>query len=187
MRVFEPEVDRDAYDMFLDDGDNERRIQVKTVLASSGTVDWHSTERFMRPKEVYGEKISWPPWDCGVGGGFVLIEIDDSTPDANVSYHYTDYFIADALARRLILEKPTPPRAGRGRRKSTRHRQATEFLKNVSEGRATDDLRLNRSLFLRAKSPDALLALLNLHSNTGVYLPAGCRRLCLASASLAPE
>jgi hypothetical protein len=26
LSVFEPEVDRDAFDVFLDDGDNERRI-----------------------------------------------------------------------------------------------------------------------------------------------------------------
>lgn len=32
LSIFEPEVDRDAFDIFLDDGDNERRIQVKTAV-----------------------------------------------------------------------------------------------------------------------------------------------------------
>jgi hypothetical protein len=172
LALFEPEVDRDAFDVFLDDGDNERRIQVKTVLASARTANWYSTKRFMRPEEVYGQKLGWPPADCGVGGGFVLIEIDDATADAAVSYHYTDYFVASALADRLILEKPAPLRTRRGRPKLARHKQANDFLSKLSAGPASSDIRLHRSLFLQPQSSDALLAILNLHNNTNVYLAA---------------
>jgi hypothetical protein len=172
LTISEPEVDRDGFDITLSDRDVERRIQLKTVLRSAGTVDWYSTKRFMRPEEMYGETIGWQPWDCGSGGGFVLIEIDDSSQEANVSYLYTDFFVATALAERLISETPVPPRKGRGRPKSTRSEQAAAFLGALITGNPGDDIRLNRGLFLRAASPDALLALLSLHNGSGVHLPA---------------
>ena len=51
------------------------------------TPSWASTKRFMRLEEVYGDKLGLAPGDCGVGGGFVLIEIDDT---ASVHYWDTD-------------------------------------------------------------------------------------------------
>jgi hypothetical protein len=37
LSIFEPEVDRDKFDVLLDDADNQRRIQLKTFTTSAGT------------------------------------------------------------------------------------------------------------------------------------------------------
>src|ERR1043165_6959173 len=81
LTLFEPEVDRDAYDVMLDDGDTQRRVQLKTVLKTAKTAKWDSTKRFMRLEEVYGDRLGIAPSDCGVGGGFILIEIDDTNDE----------------------------------------------------------------------------------------------------------
>lgn len=47
----------------------------------------------MRLEEVYGDRLGLAPGDCGVGGGFVLIEIDDTDDEGRVSYRYTDYYV----------------------------------------------------------------------------------------------
>lgn len=172
LSVFEPEVDRDAFDVFLDDGDNERRIQVKTVLASSTTVNWDSTRRFMRPEMLYGDRLGLAPGDCGVGGGFLLIEIDDTSSDAPVTYYYTDYFVVTAFEMRLLREKALTPKKGRGRKKESRQETAEKFLDNLAARNATDGIRLPKPLFVRLNSPDSLLALMNLHSAAGCYLPS---------------
>jgi hypothetical protein len=172
LSVFEPEVDRDAFDVFLDDGDNERRIQVKTVLASSTTATWESTRRFMRPEMLYGDRLGLAPADCGAGGGFLLIEIDDSSPDAPVTYYYTDYFVVTAFEMRLLREKALTPKKGRGRKRESRQETAKKFLHNLAARNASDGIRLPKPLFVRLNSPDSLLALMNLHSAAGCYLPS---------------
>lgn len=172
LSIFEPEVDREAFDVFLDDGDNERRIQVKTVLASSSTTNWNSTRRFMRPELIYGERLMIAPADCGAGGGFLLIEIDDSSVEAPVTYFYTDYFVATALSMRLLREKTAPVRKGRGRKKESREETASKFLHNLRSGNAGDYIGLALPLFVRLRSPDSLLALMNLHSIADCYLPS---------------
>ena len=122
--IFEPEVDRDAFDIFLEDGDNEPRIQVKTVLASSTTANWNSTKRFMRPAMIYSSKLELAPADCGAGGGFLLMEIDDSSAEVPVTYSYTDYFVATAFDMSLLRETTAPVQQGRGRKKDSRRETA---------------------------------------------------------------
>jgi len=172
LSIFEPEVDRDAFDVFLDDGDNERRIQVKTVLTSSSTTSWSSTRRFMRPERNYGDRLMIPPADCGAGGGFLLIEIDASVSEAPVRYSYTDYFIATALSMRLLRGTSAPVQNGPGRKKESREETASKFLRNLTRKNPGDKIRLARPLFVRVTSPDTLLALMNLHSNADCYLPS---------------
>lgn len=172
LSIFEPDVDRDAFDIFLDDGDNERRIQVKTVLASSTTTNWNSTRRFMRPTLIYGDRPGTVPADCGASGGFLLIEIDDSSAEAPVTYFYTDYFVATAFDMRLLRETTAPAQQGRGRKKDSRQEMASKFLRNLANGNAGDRIRLPLPLFVRLKSPDSLLALMNLRSTAACYLPS---------------
>jgi hypothetical protein len=89
-----------------------------------------------------------------------------------VTYFYTDYFVANAFYLRLMRETTAPKQKGKGREKNSRHETASNFLVNLANGRARDKIRLPLSLFVRAKSPDCLLALMNLHSNVDCYLPS---------------
>jgi len=165
LTLFEPEVDRDAYDIVLDDGDGQRRVQLKSVVSTGKTNHWGSTKRFMRLEAAYGDQIGMAPADCGIGGAFVVIVIDDTDDEGKVQYLYTDYYLIEALGFRLVREKK--PRKGLksfGRDALDRVDFATRFLKAVHQGSSRDKIDLDRKLFLRAANADALLALLGLHS-----------------------
>lgn len=169
LSLFEPEVDRDKFDIVLDDGDSERRIQLKTVLKSAFTASWETTKRFLRPEMAFGEKLGISPADCGLGGGFILIEIDAADDQAPVTYYYTDYFITQAFDMRMLAEaKPDGQTARkRGRPPHSRKQFAEEFLATLHSGDPSDEVRVPFQLFVRAKSADALLALAGLHNGTG--------------------
>ena len=172
LTLFEPEVDRDSYDVMLDDGDTQRRVQLKTVLKTAKTASWASTKRFMRLEEVYGEKLGFAPADCGVGGGFVLIEIDDTDNEGNVSYLYSDYYVLQALADHIVKEKASR-RAYKsfGLHAKDRADFAADIMKNLHQGSSRDPVNLCRKHFLRARGPDQLLVLLGLHAVGDVHIP----------------
>jgi hypothetical protein len=142
LQIFAPEVDRDGYDVIFDDRDNQRHIQLKTVLCSSGTVHWKGKKRFLRPSLAYAERLGFVPAKSGLGGGVILIEIDDATNDGTVRYAYTDYFITLALFQRLFLEKGGQGNL-RGRR---RFSFAEKFMQEVTTGEPRDDISLPKQL-----------------------------------------
>lgn len=170
LSVFEPEVDRDKFDVLLDDGDNERRIQLKALTKSSGTKRWSSTKRFLRPDLKIGSKLNVPPADCGIGGGFILIEIDDASEEAPVSYYFTDRSIIYALEAGLLREANSPP-TRRGKPPQDRRKLAQTFLNDLASGEGKDAIELHKRLFIRIKSADALLAIAGFHSKETCYLP----------------
>lgn len=179
LNLFEPEVDRDAYDVMLDDGDTQRRVQLKTVLKSAKTAIWKSTKRFMRLEPVYGDKLGMAPLDCGIGGGFVMIEIDDTDDDGRVSYRYTDYYVIQAMADHIIHEKNS--RRGYkafGQPAKDRADFAADFMREIHSGNARDPIHLLPKHFIRAAGTDQLLTLLGLHSIGSIHLP--CDRVMMA-------
>mgnify|MGYP001183582755 FL=1 len=89
-----------------------------------------------------------------------------------MTYYYTDYFVVTAFEMRLLREKALTPKMGRGRKKESRQETAEKFLHNLASRNATDRIRLPKPLFVRLNSPDSLLALMNLHSAAGCYLPS---------------
>src|SRR5690606_36943725 len=111
LAVFQPEVDRDAYDVVLDDGDYERRFQLKSYLKDAGTSKWDIGKNLLRPEDVYAEKLCLELPLCGYGGGVILIEIDAAAEHPSVEYLFTDYFIIAGLEARMWLE--IPPDASR--------------------------------------------------------------------------
>lgn len=156
----------------LDDGDTQRRVQLKTVLKSAKTATWKSTKRFMRLEPVYGEKLGLAPLDCGVGGGFVLIEIDDSDDEGRVSYLYTDYYVIQAMADHIIHEKLS--RRGYkafGQPAKDRADFAADFMREVHGSSARDPIQLLPKHFIRAGGTDQLLTLLGLHAVGDIHVP----------------
>jgi hypothetical protein len=171
LSVFQPEVDRDGYDVVLDDGDHERRFQLKSFLKDAKTSRWDIGKGLLRPDAAYGEWLRLELPLCGYGGGVILIEIDASSDMPSVEYLYTDYFIISGLDARMWLEtssdkpKPGPParlRAG----------VARDLLKSLWVGNRGDKIEVARQCFLRAKSSDALLAMAGMHSIEACHLPS---------------
>lgn len=178
LALFEPEVDRDRFDIVIDDGDQERRIQLKTKLRSSTTKSWTTTKRFFRPSITEGDRLNLSPMDCGLGGAFILIEINETS--GVVEYFYSDFLIADMFARRVLLEATPPHQArGKGRKKNTRALDAENVLSSLKAGQGSEELKIVRNVFVKVRSVDVLLALAGLRS----CCPATLRTSDIAASS----
>jgi hypothetical protein len=87
LSIFAPEVDRDGFDVSLDDGDLDRRFQLKTVLKTAGTNSWKIHKRLLRPSLEYAQSLGFPqsPGGIGLQGCFILIEIDNENDECPVT------------------------------------------------------------------------------------------------------
>lgn len=162
LHLYEPDVDRDGFDIFMEDQESGRIwVQTKAVLSSASTNYWTTFADFLRPQIDFMDKYGLSPMQCGRGGGIILIEIDSSTPDGNVSYYYTDYRVLNALAKRFVVEEMTPT-GGRGRPSIPVQCTAERLLHEIDTGASTTEISVPRSVFLKVKEPDGLLALMGL-------------------------
>lgn len=169
LTIYEPEVDRDGFDVVLDDGDLTRFVQLKTVLTSSATTTWEISKRFLRPEPVLAETQGIEPAESGKGGAVVLIEIDATLPEPTLNYRVTDFSILRILSTVLGRSIGKPPgTAILGSRRTVARASWIALQRDIS----TPKLKLNKSSFLKAKGPAGLLSLLGLHSENQCYQPA---------------
>lgn len=169
LTLYEPEVDRDGFDVVLDDGDATRFVQLKTVLTSSATTTWDISKRFLRPEPVLADSYGIVPAEAGKGGAVVLIEIDATMPVPTISYRVCDFSILLIISTVLGRAAATPPGA---RFLGSRRTVADASWLELQRGSPRDKVKLNKSSFLKAKSPAGLLSLLGLHSDNQCYQPA---------------
>lgn len=163
LHLYEPDVDRDGFDIVMEDGDNGIGwFQMKAVLLSSATSTWETTIGFIRPPHTLGEAFRFAPAECGRGGGVILIEIDDSTASGSVKYYYTDFRILTALAERYLVETRT---RRRGRPRKGAQKVAETLVNAIRKGRLSDSLDIPRAAFLELKAADGLLALMGFRSS----------------------
>ncbi|MCU1276329.1 MAG: hypothetical protein JWO48_3760 [Bryobacterales bacterium] len=157
LSIFAPEVDRNGFDVSLDDGDLDRRFQLKTVLKTAGTKSWDIHKRLFRPSLEYAQWLGFAQSPAGIGleGGFILIEIDNENDECPVTYRYTDIFIISAFADGLILD---PQNAYR----RTQARNLLAKLGTLEKGK--DDVPVPVNLLVRVKDPHCLLAIAGMHS-----------------------
>ena len=163
LTVFEPEVDREGFDVVLDDADTRRHLQLKSATVSAGTKKWTTTPRLLRPELIEIERMHFEssPHGEGLGGGVILILIDDEKAECPVKYFFTDLYIVAALSAGLMTQVGT---RGNGV-KQLRRDQARRVLDQLYEERDHNaELVLPRAVFLELKSPDCLLAIAGLHS-----------------------
>ncbi|WP_430454389.1 hypothetical protein [Rhodopirellula europaea] len=158
-------VDHDGCDIVLDDRDSVERIQLKTKLLQSTTTRWNNIHKFLlRPSYRNWEKFGYE-FDAthGVQGCVVLITIDSESPNAPVSYAFTNSIIIALIAAGLFgKSKGTVSAAGR-------------ILQSLSSGSSRECVAVTAEMFVEARNPDNLLALLNLHSQS----MTNWRQMCL--------
>lgn len=159
LKVYEPDVDRGGFDIIFDNGELIRLIQTKTVLKTSSTKNWHPTIRFMRPAPHV--MLNHAMMDFGIGGGLILIDIDDEKDDAPLSYLYTDYFLIEALRRGLLRE-----RVAKKYQKKSLQELAQDFLAELWAGALKEKISVNKRLFLKVKTRDDLLVLMGMHHDS---------------------
>jgi len=161
LNLYLPEVDKDGFDIILDDQDSLTKIQLKTVMKIAGTTSWNIHKALLRPVELNCEQLGFEPSSTGTGyqGGVVLIEINAKN-GLEVEYYYTDIIILLGI-RDDIIEHSSPPT----------EKAINNLFKNIGSGLSNEKVAVNKNMFIKAKNPAGLLALIGLHNteNTSIW------------------
>jgi len=155
LSLYTPDVDRDGFDIIVDDHDSMRKIQLKTVLKSAKTSRWDIHNDILRPTHYFCEQLGFEPTVSGTGsqGGIILMELDPQIDSMSIGYYYTDIFVITALNLRLVKRKPQIP-----------SKVFQSFYANIKDGMAHSKIPVPKSFFVKAKSPEHLLGLMGLHN-----------------------
>lgn len=163
LHLYEPDVDRDGFDIVLEDEDTTRQVQTKAVLSSVGTSGWDITAGLLRASVEDQDVYQIAPVEAGRGGAVVLIEIDASDQQGKVTYSYTDYEILTAIAEGYLQATPPPPRPGP--KPASAREEAQSVLQQLWRVERNSKVTLSRRLFVRLTNPDQLLGMIGMRSN----------------------
>lgn len=155
--VYLPTVDSDGFDVILDDRDLLVPVQLKAMAAGGKTQDWEIQRTLIRPKPEEADLYGFEPVQSGVGRGGGVILTTVSTKDGrgiDVQYAYTDISVLSAMWLGIV---PIP---------SAQTIQRLRRLRGELGSEVRGKVKLPRTAFLRAPSPDRLLALAGLHSQS---------------------
>jgi hypothetical protein len=146
LRISEPEVDRDGFDITLNDDWLGRHIQVKSVLST--TRNWKVSRLLLRPLEKVTDALREDPIKFGLNGGFLLME-GKGEPPSEIEYFYCDCYTLVSLRCRLIGNEMQSAAAQR-------------ILKDIFGDGEEIKIKIPKHVLLKAKSPDAVLGLMGL-------------------------
>jgi hypothetical protein len=155
LNFYTPEVDKDGFDIILDDQDSLTKIQLKTVMKNAGTTSWDIHKSLLRPEFSCCEQIGFEasPTGSGYQGGIVLLEIKLGD-GFEVDYFYTDTIILLGIKHKIInLAKPPTEAA------------INKLFSGLIKGPSHEKIAVNKNMFIKAKNPACLLALIGLHNN----------------------
>lgn len=159
--VYQPEVDRDKYDLILDNQEVSRKIQVKSVLSSSGTTQWSIGKGILRPNfriAEYMETFANSAEGIGVFGAVILVEATltgfKSNP-INFCYYYTDLLTVLAFRLKIIF-----------RNNSTSQKAIDKLFRNIFTGFGGETVSVPKGAFVKVRFPESLLALLGFYTQS---------------------
>lgn len=156
IKIYSPEVDRDGYDVLLDDGDRIVPFQLKTFFSTSKTSSWDIRKNLFRPLHYNCSSLGFEesPEGEGVEGGFILVEIKTKGNEIeDLIYYYTDCYILAAFESGLIRHK-----------NSTYGNNIIQLQKKLKKGSRKEKVKVTSSCLLKVKSVDDILALTDLPS-----------------------
>lgn len=155
LSLYTSDVDRDGFDIILDDQDSVRKIQLKTVLKNATTSTWHIHKTMLRPDVEFCEYLGFEPTQSGTGvqGGVILMELDPQNDSMAIRYYYTDVFVITALYLNIVNRNP-----------KIRSTIFDSFYQNIRDGVSNEKMPVPKSLFIEAKGPEHLLGLMALHN-----------------------
>lgn len=156
LQVFVGEVDREGFDVVLDDADRVRKVQLKSVFGS--TKNWELQKNHLRPEPCDAEGLGFAPEPTSIGtGGAVVLQIvgANAKNDLDVSYAVTDIAIIAALECKLI-RKVSGTKPAR--------KALSRIIEDVAKGDRSQRVVVPRGAFIRVRTPGHLLAALGLHA-----------------------
>lgn len=156
IRIFIPEIDKDGYDVVLDDGDKIKPFQLKAKNKSSTTSEWEVSKSLLRPHPSNSSCLGFEESPEGEGneGGFILVEltVNKDTIEA-FEYYYTDTYILKAFEIGFL--KPI---------NSTYQQNIETLMRELHSGSRREKIKLRKCNLVKVKSVDHLLALADIPS-----------------------
>lgn len=151
LAIYLPVVDRDGFDLIVDDRDTLMPIQLKSFAGAASK--WKVHRRLLRPTRHYVTAYGFEesPRGEGLGGGVILIDIQNTETQVTPSYLYTDINVLTAWWLDIIKRQAT-------------HHEVVRKVRGALEAEPHGKVTLTKSSFLRARTPEHLLALAGLHS-----------------------
>jgi hypothetical protein len=154
LQLYFSNVDRDGFDVVIDDRDELKKVQLKTVLSGVGTVSWNIHKRLLRPRLQMIEDFGFEPSPAGegVGGGVILMHVAPQETTVDIRYYYTDLYVLAAMRVGAISVDADSQGTAEG--------MWTSLMADPISG----NVAIHRRLFLQARSASHLLALAGFHS-----------------------
>lgn len=154
LNIYTPEVDKDGFDIIFDDQDTLIKVQLKTVMKTANVYQWNIHKSLPRPNMYICEELGFEfsPTGTGYQGGVILIELGTEN-ELTVDYYYTDIIILVGI-RDGIIDMVNPPSK----------EKMDALFKELSDGVSHQKISVHKTMFIKAKSPSSLLALIGLHN-----------------------
>lgn len=174
LHVFLPDADHEGFDLVCGDRERLHRVQLKTVLADTTKAAWSIHKGHFRAGPSECTDLGFPADLAGTGqaGGVLLQVIETAGEHPGVSFRYADVFVLAVFRQGVLRGGLSEPAACR---------LWTELL----EGRGGEKFSLPAALFLRPRSPHALLTLMGIGGGAAVEwrykLLSGLRERSLAT------
>ncbi|WP_160143651.1 hypothetical protein [Chryseolinea soli] len=151
-----PEIDRDGYDVLLDDGEQIVPLQLKTYLSSATTKRWVVNKGLLRPLYLNCQSLGFEfsPEGNGIEGGLVVVKIIANADEIrSFEWFYSDCYILTAFESGLVTHKPNPHLD-----------HITSFMSRLRTGYQKEKLEITKLCMVKVKSIDDLLALAGMPS-----------------------
>jgi hypothetical protein len=155
LQLFRPEVDKEGYDLIINDGDKISMLQLKTKCESSATDDWDIQKQLLRPGMYNARILGFEESPEGVGyeGSFILIVFNIQNSDLIFQYYYTDIFILKAIEEKIIkLDN------------DRKYQSVLNAINDLSRGSRYDKVNIKLSSLIKISDVSSLLALSDINS-----------------------
>lgn len=156
IRIYIPEIDKDGYDIVLDDGDTIMPFQLKATNNSSKTSKWEVQKNLLRPNPLNCTLLGYeqsPEGDV-TEGGFILVSISVNTDTIqSFDYYYTDAYILKAFELGILRYN-----------RNSYEKKIELLIGQLQRGNRREKVVLTKSNLVKVKSVDHLLALADIPS-----------------------
>lgn len=156
LRVYRPDVDRDGFDLLVEQMSIARILQLKTVQQQSATRRWKVRTRLLHPSRLRSGRLGFGLPALGLGdgldGGVVLV--DFALVDESVSVNFRFFDLAVAAAHACGLTGCSDAGVQRAR----------ALLMALRKAGGVGSVVLTSSMFIRVPTAEGLLSLLGMRT-----------------------
>lgn len=155
LQIFVGEVDREGFDIVLDDGDAIRKIQLKSVFGKCK--GWGIRKNLLRPEPRLAEDLGFEaaPTGIGIGGAVVLQVVKVEGDSLDVSYAVADIALMCAMREGFVTKNSGV---------KIQPQTLRTVIDQTVEGKRTERVGVPLGAFIRARSAGHLLGALGLHA-----------------------